>query len=172
MLAAWPDAIKESDAHCNTTVQMALMHKASDAVVLALIAACPDRYGGGSVYREKSTLHVALQCKASEAVAMAVFAAWPEAAKEKNWDGYIPLHIALKHKASEALVVALLAAWPDAVKERAPKARRSSTKHGAIPLHIAWKTEPQGQLCWRWLLLGQTQSKRRPMIRPPHCTLQ
>lgn len=169
MLAAWPDAIKESDAHCNTTVQMALMHKASDAVVLALIAACPDRYGDGSVYREKSTLHVALQCKASEAVAMAVFAAWPEAAKEKNWDGYIPLHIALKHKASEALVVALLAAWPDAVKERAPKARRSSTKHGAIPLHIALENRAPGAVvlalvaAWPDAVKEETNDKATPL---------
>ena len=137
VVAAWPDAVKEKGTNGNTPLHFVLEKNSSvesiagrrvlveeyntpEAVVMAMIAACPDAARGTNSDGE-TPLHAALVALAykkwSEAVVMALFAAWPDAVKEKKKnDSETPLYLALRNKAPEAVVMAMIAAFPDAAK--------------------------------------------------------
>ena len=150
VLAAWPDAAKEwpdgkprkYNMHNVTPLEQVLLghtaitsrsrervgNRASDAVVRALLAACPDAAKERSrIYAGATMLVVALCCKASEAKLTALLAAWPDAITVEADHGGTPLHDALRCTAPEGVVTALLAALPGAVnaKIRNPRASRT-----------------------------------------------
>eukprot|EP00964_Phaeocystis_antarctica_P077041 scaffold47726_cov53-Phaeocystis_antarctica.AAC.4 len=111
----------------------ALRNEASDAVVLALLAAHPE----GAKEKDENgnlPLHFAVAYEASEAVVQALLAAHPEGAKEKNTYGSLPLHRAVEEQASDAVVLALLAAHPEGAKEK-------SDQTSSLPLHAAVAVE-------------------------------
>lgn len=117
-----------------------MKHKASEAVVAALLAAWPDAVrgetGDGHI-----PLYIAVKHKASTAVVVALIAAWPDAVKGKTGDGQIALHIAMQCCASDAVARALIASFPAAVQEVTYRRRKSFNRSSEAvghdtPLHL------------------------------------
>ena len=84
----------------------ALRNEASDAVVLALLAAHPEcvkeKVGDGRL-----PLHVVLENKASDAVVLALLAEYPLASLRKDGKALLPLDIALESGATREVLAAL-----------------------------------------------------------------
>eukprot|EP00908_Phaeocystis_cordata_P015774 Transcript_26949.p5 GENE.Transcript_26949~~Transcript_26949.p5 ORF type:complete len:111 (-),score=19.70 Transcript_26949:32-364(-) len=85
-------------------LQFALEHEASEAVVLALLAAHPD--SAKEKWLSKLPLHLAFKHRASEAVVRALLAAYPLAVL-KSSNGKMPLELALETGATRELLASL-----------------------------------------------------------------
>ena len=102
-------------------LHVALMNKASDSAILALLAAYPE------AAKEKDRVRVPCSLRPDSsaamdrlyAVSLTSHCSCAYVRSTCGWqDGRLPLYVALINKASDSAISALLAAYPEAVKEK------------------------------------------------------
>jgi ankyrin repeat protein len=140
LLAACPIASKCPDSLGYLPLHRALVHKASDEVILSLVkefpeaamAAIQNKSGGPDLM----PLTVALQTKRSGPVVQALLNVQVDAVSCVDENGDMPLHQAIKLGAPAGSVEAILYSWEDAAKAK--------DKNGYLPLHLSIKHSAPG----------------------------
>jgi len=142
LLNACPIASKCPDSLGYLPLHRALVHKASDEVIIRLIkefpeAACvpiQNKSGGPDLM----PLTVALQTKRSGAVVQSLLNVQVDAVSSVDENGDMPLHQAIKLGAPPSAIESILYSWEDAAKAK--------DKNGYLPLHLAIKHSALGEI--------------------------
>ena len=127
--ACRPPACLQTPSHTGALpLQATLKYRSSEAIVSAVLAACPEAATEPDAKGDLA-IHSVLRLKFDPPIILSILRSYPEVATMRAGDRNLPFHLALTNGATEEVLARLLTIYADATMEE--------DKDGVLPLERA-----------------------------------